>query len=155
MLTKASLNGYKTIKVCHSKFIIRRINPVMDFELEHMPQIFTAFQSRRNTEKSPVSEKNLVEQMMRVVEAGLVEPELTPIGKGKEKGKEAGITIEDIFRDQELGFKLFTEIMLHSLNQFSGLKKVFFSMKIRVVFFINWLKLMASYQAKSHLTQPT
>ena len=149
MLDKAKLNGYKTITVCHSKVVIRRINPILDFDLEHMPQIFTSFQSARKTDKSPVAPQNVLQQMMRVVEAGLVEPKLSPIGKGAARGNEGGITVEDIFRDAEFGSKLYSEIMLHSLNRFSGLKKVFFSVKIKLAFYINLLKIMASSHRRS------
>ena len=148
MLDKAKLNGYKTVKVCSSKFVIRRINPVLDFDLEHMPQIFTGFQTQRKTDKTPFDNKAVVAQMMRVVEAGLVDPPLAPVGAGVKRGKEDGITIEDIFRDEECGYKLYTEIMLHSLNKFSGLKKVFFSIKIRLAYYIALARLTADYQAR-------
>lgn len=148
MTDKEKLQGSKTIKVCTSRFTIRRINPLLDFGLEHMPQVFTSFQSARKTDKSPYDPKAIVEQMMRVVEAGVVEPPLVPVGKGDKRGHEDGLTVEDLFRDEECGFKLYSEIMLHSLNKFSGLKKVFFSLKMRLLWFIAWLKLTASYRAR-------
>jgi len=147
-MTKEELQGIKEVKVCHSKFKIRRINPLLDFELDHMPQIFTGFQSQRKTDKTPFNSKNVVEQMMRVVEAGVVEPALVPVGAGGKRGKEDGITVEDIFRDDECGYKLYTEIMLHSLNRFTGLKKVFFSVKIKLAYCIALARLTASYRAR-------
>ena len=147
-MTKEQLQGYKKITVCGSKFVIRKINPILDFDLSHIPQIFSSFQSARNTEKTAYSESSIIAQMHKVVEAGLVEPSLVAVGKGEKKGKEAGITVEDIFRDEELGSKLFSEIMIHSLNRFSGMKKVFFSARIRLEFFINWLKLTANFRQR-------
>jgi hypothetical protein len=148
MNQKEQLQGHKIVKVCTSKFVIRRINPLLDFNLESMPQIFSSFQTRRKTEKAPYDPKLIVEQMMRVVEKGLVSPELVPVGVGDKRGKEDGITVEDIFRDEECGFKLYSEIMFHSLNKFSGLKKVFFSMKLKAVYYINLLKLTADCPAR-------
>lgn len=153
MSTKAELQGHKKVKVCHSQFTIRRINPLLDFDLEHMPQIFTSFQSNRKTDKSPYDPKVLLEQMMRVVEAGVVDPPLACVGKGAARGKEEGITVEDIFRDEECGYKLYSEIMLHSLNRFSGLKKVFFSVKTRLAYYINLAKLTESYRARLPLNK--
>lgn len=141
MPTKQELQGHKKIRVCNSNFTIRRINPLIDFDAEHMPQIFTSFQSARKTDKTPYDSKAIIAQMMKVVEAGLVDPPLVPVGKGAEKGKENGITIEDIFRDEDCGVRLYSEIMLHSLNKFSGLKKLFFSVKVRLAYFINLAKL--------------
>lgn len=147
-MTKEELQGHKRITICGSKFTIRKINPIIDFDLEHIPQIFSSFQSARKTEKTAYSESSLMQQMHRVVEAGLVDPPLVPVGKGDKRGKESGITVEDIFRDEEVGCKLFSEIMIHSLNRFRGMKKVFFSAKIRLEFFINWLKLTANFRRR-------
>ena len=64
-------------------------------------------------------------------EAGLVEPELVPIGIGEFRGKEAGITVEDIFRDEQTGIKLYWEIIQHSLLRFRGIKELFFWLLIK------------------------
>ena len=144
MNLKDKLQGHKVIKVCGQKFTIRKINPIMDFPADKMPQIFTSFKSERKTEKSAFSATAIMEQMMRVIEAGVVYPPLVPIGKGDKHGKEDGITAEDLFRDEESGVKLFQEIMLHSLNRFRGVKGVFFSLKNRLTFAINLAKNMAT-----------
>lgn len=140
MNLKEKLQGHKVVKVCGQKFVIRKINPIIDFPADKMPQIFTSFKSERKTEKSPYSPQALMEQMIRVIEAGVVSPELVPIGKGEKRGKEAGITAEDLFRDEEVGVKLFQEIMLHALNKYRGIKGVFFSLKNRLTFAINLAK---------------
>ena len=47
-------------------------------------------------------------------------------GKGEKRGKEPGITAEDLFRDPEMGGRLYAAIMEHSLVRLRGMKKVFF-----------------------------
>jgi len=127
---KSKLQGWKTVKICGGKFIIRRVNPLLDFPSDSMPQIFTSFVSRRKVEpekdQSQFDQKKVIKDMMRVVEVGLVKPELVPISKSKE-----GITVEDIFIDLELGIKLYWEIIINSLNKFKGLKGLFFSIRLR------------------------
>jgi hypothetical protein len=134
-MQKSELLGYKTIKIGHMKFTIKRINPILDFPIGHMPQIFTAFTSRRDNSKA-IDPRVVMEQMMRVVEAGTVSPEFVPVGIGDKKGKEVGVTVDDLFHDSELGAKLFTEIIFHSLNQHRGLKSLFFSLKNRLRFWM-------------------
>jgi len=133
--TKAKLQGHKSVKIDGQKFIIRKINPVLDFMPEQMPQIFTAMSSRRDMSQT-VNPKVILDQMMRIVEAAVVCPALIPVGKGESKGREAGLTVEDIFRDEETGSRLFAEVMIHSLNRFKGLKSLFFSVKTRLLFWI-------------------
>jgi hypothetical protein len=135
LLTKEKLQGHKTLSILGQKFVIRKINPVMDFLPEQMPNLFTGHNSKRDI-GATFSPKVLLEQMQRIVEAGVVSPELVPIGKGDRRGKEDGLTVEDLFRDEEIGAKLYIEIMLHSLNRFRGLKSLFFSLKNRLRFWI-------------------
>lgn len=151
--TKEKLQGHKAVKIDGQKFIIRKINPILDFTPEQMPQIFTAMTSRRDISQT-VSPKVVLDQMMRIVEAAVVCPELVPVGKGESKGREAGLTVEDIFRDEETGSRLFAEIMIHSLNRFKGLKSLFFSIKTRLSFWIASLGVIHADRRKSHLTPP-
>jgi len=146
-MTKQELQGHKKIKICGMKFIIKRINPLLDFESANIPQIFTTFISRRKTEALP-DERKLLNQMIPIIEAGVVSPELIEIGIGEKAGKEDGITAKDLFSNPEMGSKLFQEIMFHSLNRFSGIKGVFFSIKIRLSFYIDYLKNMENYRQK-------
>jgi len=141
--TKAKLNGHKTVNILGQKFVIRKINPVLDFSPEHMPQIFSGTTSKRDI-GATYSPASLLEQMMRVVGAAVVSPELVPVGKGDKRGKEDGITVEDLFRDQEIGSRLFSEIMLHSLNTHKGLKSLFFSLKTRLRFWMSYASAMVS-----------
>ena len=125
--TKASLQEHKKISVGGSKFIIRKINPLADFNVNHMPQIFSSFQSRRRPEDPSISQQQrALIDMKAVVEAGLVSPELVPVSKSKE-----GITVDDIFRDSEIGMALYWEIIIHALNRFKGIRGIFFSAKMR------------------------
>jgi len=134
-MTKAQLQGHKTVYISGQKFIIRKINPVMDFLPDNMPQIFSAMNGRRDMSKV-TDPKIMLDQMMRITEVAVVYPELVPIGKSDKRGKEDGLTIEDLFRDQEVGSKLFKEVMLHSLNRFKGIKSLFFYLKNRLIFWI-------------------
>lgn len=144
---KSELCGHKTVKIHGHKFVIKKLNPIMDFQLNDMPQIFTSFVSRRKVEQiqDPIA---MQKDMFKIVEAGLVDPELVPVGKGDKHGVEAGITVEDIFRDPEIGAKLYSEIVFHSLNNFKGLKKVFFYLQNRARYYIALGKLMESYRTK-------
>jgi len=146
MKLKEKLNGYKKVKICGFKFTIRKINPLLDFELENMPQIFTSYQSRRKIAEDKIilaEQKKILNQMMTVVEKGVVYPELVP----REKKKE-GLTVEDLFLNDEIGIGLFKEIMFHSLNKFRGLKRLFFSAKIKLSYYINFVRNMVNYRRK-------
>lgn len=134
-MTKAELQGHKSVKIDGHKFVIRKINPVIDFPSENMPQIFTALNGRRDISKA-IDPKVMLSQMMMITEAALIYPELVPVGKGEKNGKEAGITIEDIFRDQDVGTRLFSEVMIHALDRFKGLKSLFFCLQTRFKFWI-------------------
>ena len=101
-MTKQELQGHKKIKICGMKFIIKRINPLLDFESNNIPQIFTSFISRRKTEVLP-DEKKILNQMIPIIEAGVVYPELVAIGTGEKENKEDGITVKDLFVNPEMG----------------------------------------------------
>lgn len=135
---KARLQGYKDIRVNGMKFTIRKINPLLDFSSENIPQIFTDFQSRRpETEKKTATieqSKKTIQDIVNIIEAGVVYPVLEPLNS-KEKGLPNAL---DLMRDFETGYKLYMEILAHSLNMFRGLKKLFFSMKIRHLLYSEW-----------------
>ena len=133
-------------------FTIRKVNPLIHFSYDKIPQIFSQYSTKRRPDidlTNPAVIAKTFEDMKSVVAAGLVKPELVPVGKGELKGKEGGITIDDIFIDEETGVKLYLEIIAHSLNKFKGLKAVFFSIKIRRLLFTEWRKRLASYPTKS------
>lgn len=150
---KNDLQNVKNIELGGFKFTIRKINPLLDFTADTMPQIFTAYLTRRKFENATTT---TVEQLQRanedmksIIMAGLVTPKLVPVGKGDARGREDGITVEDLFRDEDMAVKLYVEIFTHSLNRFKGLKGLFFSIKIKHTLFTEWRKNMAVYQAQS------
>lgn len=133
---KAALQQHVKVKVGSAVYTIRRINPVLDFPVERMPTIFSAYASARKVDPvkaaAAMDPRKSLEEMMMVVRAGVVEPALVEAGKGDAKGREEGITVEDLFRDPSHGANLYLAIMGHTLDRFRGLKKVFFSRKIRL-----------------------
>ena len=141
---KDDLVGIKVIKVNGHKFKIKKINPLLDFDSDSIPQIFTYYQNLRPKPKeqndlSPKTLKKCLEDMKTLVKIGVVEPRICP----------EIITIDDIFRWGDTGQKLYIEILSHSLNQFRGLKGVFFSIKIRLSLYTLCRKNMEELRLKS------
>lgn len=132
--TKEEFFGYKRIRVNGMRFTIKRINPLLDFPADKIPQIFVDFISRRAPKPDTASTvpelKRQFDDMVNVIKAGVVDPPL--VGDG--------ILPEDLFRDPGMGQKLYIDILAHSLNAFSGLKGVFFYHKIRLSLWTEWLK---------------
>lgn len=148
--SKEELLGIKTVRVNSAKYKIRRLNPLLDFGASNIPQIFASFHSRRKTE-DVADNKKVIRDMMTVVEVGLVSPELVPVGKDEKRGKEEGITVEDLFRDSSTGPQLYIEIVTHSLNRFKGIRGIFFSTLQRYRLFTAWQQSMVSAPATSSL----
>lgn len=127
--------GLKTVRVNGHKFIIRKINPFLDFHSEKIPQIFTYhFQRKKPAETeqkiTPEYIRKSLDDMRTIVEVGVVSPKIC---------KEI-LTVEDIFRWGDTGAKLYLEILAHSLNQFRGIKGVFFLIKIKRLLYTSWRK---------------
>jgi len=137
--TRERLREYKTLKISGMKIVIRKINPLVDFAVDKMPQIFTSFISRRKTTpEQQINEATLrksQEDMKNVISAGIVEPEL---------GKK--INIDDIMANTAMALELYTEVIVHSLNMFKGIKGVFFSIKTRRLFYTAYVKNLAKLQ---------
>ena len=153
MNLKEKLNQYKKIKVCGMSFTIRKINPLQDFASnESMPQIFTYYITKRKVkEDNPFTMQSLqkaLNDMKAIIKAGVVDPPLVPVEK--DKSKENGITVDDLFVDEEMGAKLYIEILTHSLNRFKGLKGLFFSTKIKHYLYTEWQKNITNFQVKSY-----
>jgi len=130
--TRENLRQYKTLRISGMKFVIRKINPLVDFSVDKMPQIFSSFISRRTAEQQ-INEATLrknQDDMKNIIGAGLVEPDI-------EAGK---ISLDDIMADSALALELYTEIIVHSLNTFKGLKGVFFSAKTKRLFYSGYAK---------------
>ena len=140
---RAGLHGYKKVRVNGFNFTIRKINPIMDFTPETMPQIFTDFVNR-----SPLPEKEGHTKLLRsardmgnVLVAGVVDPPL--------KGKDTLLAVEDLLSDLDTAQKLYWEIVIHSLNKFRGLRGIFFSARLRLYLSMLSRKDTESSQAKS------
>lgn len=142
------IRAYKKVTISGMSFVIRKLNPILDFQADQIPQIFSGHLSRRPTDpnQTPNSEeiKRLQNDMKATILAGVVEPKFVPVGIGDKRGKEDGITVEDVFRDPFLGYRLYFEIVAHSLNIFSGIKGVFFSIRIRLALWIQWQRDMVA-----------
>lgn len=149
---KARLQDLKTVKLAGVRFVIKKLNPLLDFPADQIPQIFTNFLSSRTKGSADLSSQDLARfehDMIRIVEAALVEPVLVPVGKDAEKGRENGITIDDIFRDPQLGAELYNEVLLHSLNRFRGMNGLFFSIRMRYSQFMLHRKSLAEHLSRS------
>jgi hypothetical protein len=135
------------------KFLIKKINPLIDFSSDKMPQIFTDILNQRkedvNRTRTTAELIKLQQDMYSIIEAGVVDPVLVPVGSGDTKGKEDGITVEDLFRNPDIGYGLYSIILDHSLNKFRGIKKLFFSIKTKYLQFIIQRKIMAQLQSES------
>lgn len=139
---RTDLLGLKTIRVNGHKFRIKKINPFLDFEADKIPQIFTYFQKARKGAPDPAHItpemiRRNIEDMKATVKAAVVWPELGP----------TILTVDDIFRWGDTGAKLYLAIVAHSLNQFRGLKGVFFSIRIRLWLSTQWRKNTVALQS--------
>lgn len=125
-------------------FVIRRLNPLIDLEADKIPQIFTDHLTSRRPESSSdlpeAAAKKLQEDIKSIVYAGVVKPDLLPIGKAEERGHEKGITADDLFRDQEIGMRLYIAIIDHSMLMHRGMKGLFFSLIRKLWLFTFWRK---------------
>lgn len=144
---KGAFQKFKRVKVGGMQFTIRKINPLLDFPGEQLPQIFVSAPQKKMPETvAEETTKRQIADMKMIVRAGVVDPPMSAAGKGEAFGRESWLTVDDLFRDPEMGLRLYIEVMAHSLNHFSGLKGVFFSIKLRHTLFIIWRKLMAAPQ---------
>lgn len=130
--SKAALMGLKKVRIGAGTYTIRKLNPLLDFSADDMPQIFSSYRSRRKPAEPTADDgRAAIADMYKVIEAAVVEPKLVPVGKGDRRGCEDGITAEDLFRYPNIGSKLYWEIINHSLNHFTGLKGIFFSLRTK------------------------
>lgn len=141
--TRESLQGYKEVTVNGQRFTIRRLSPLLDFPADSMPQLFTDTTRNRPDPNNPATQKRLIQAMYDVLLAGVVEPKLCPVGVGDRRGKEPGLTPEDIFRDPETGNKLYFAIMEHSLFRLRMWQVPFFLAVKALLRFTVWRRSMA------------
>lgn len=142
--TKASLQEHKTVNVGGMSFVIRRINPLIDFQPGQIPMVFgDTTRAAKTDASSPSAHKKLLEDMYAVVQAGVVEPKLEQAGK-------PGINVEDVFRDPEVGARLYAAIIEHSLLRFQGVRRPLFFLARLLSRFITLHEPMGSGPATSH-----
>lgn len=132
---KSDLQGIKDITVLGSRFKIKKVNPLLDFTNETMPQIFTDFVTRRKRDAGigdKIAEsRRVLKDIAAMLQAGIVQPKLVPVAAGPEKGNETGVTVDDLMRDTDMATALYWEIVVHSLNRFKGIRGLFFSIRLR------------------------
>jgi len=140
----------KDLKIGGMKFKIKKINPFLDFPAGEIPQIFSDFMFKKNIgleyKPTEIEVRQIHKNIIPILEAGIYRPILTPIGVGENRGKEKGLTVNDLFIDREIAFNLFHEIINHSLNKFKGLVGLFFSAKIKLWLSTHWQINMANVQ---------
>lgn len=127
--TKERLQKWKTVKINGWTFTIRRLNPLLDFPGDQMPQIFSeSVQSRRPMPARvlPNDEARALDDMRLFIVKGVVKPSIGLKDDGK-----SDFTADDLFRDGDTAVKLYVEILAHSLNVFRGLKGLFFWAKTK------------------------
>ena len=142
--TKEALQGHKTLRIGGFVFKIKKINPIVDFPANKIPQIFSSFISRRKVEKKTLNEaeiRKIQYDVYDVIKAGLIEPKLDP----------KGIAVEDLFRYEDIGTQLYIEIIAHSLNRFRGLRGFFLLAKIKHVLLTSLQNGMAENRQKLSL----
>jgi hypothetical protein len=138
-LSKDILSNTKSIKVHGFKFRIRKINPLIDFEGDDIPELFTIYQKPKVLPTNINLEfkiKQFQKDMRTTIKAGLVEPNL--------EDNPDKITMDDLFRDPDLAYALYSEIVAHSLKRFSGMKGLFFYLKTKLSLFIHYRQNMES-----------
>ena len=146
--TPEGIRGHKRVTVNGMRFVIRKLNPLIDFPEDKMPQIFTSYVSRRPGADAPVegpeASRKARESMYAVIRAGTVVPKIV-----QEEAKDDGVKASDLFRDPLLGPKLYIEIVAHSLNVFKGVKGLFFFHRIKLSLWMQWQKGTVEPQQKS------
>lgn len=118
--TKEGLQSYKDVSVLGMRFTIRRVSPLADLDPSALPAIFTDTTRRQAQDLSSVaSQRRALDDMKMIVQAGVVDPPLSGPGK-------PGLSVDDVFRDMDLGTKLYWTILEHSLFKVSPWKVPFF-----------------------------
>lgn len=136
-LNKEAFLDLKSVKINGFKFKIKKINPFLDFEGDELPELFTIYQKPKKENLNinyDYQIKKFKEEIKSVIKAGTYDPNL--------KDNDINLTVDDIFRDPDVAFKLYSEIVAHSLKKYSGIRGLFFYLKIRLSLFIHWRKNM-------------
>lgn len=143
----AKLHGHKKIKVNGIEFTIRKLNPLLDFEADEMPALFTDFVSRRKGDPDKAAEtpyetaKKSLKDIQLVLKAGIVEPKIV---ETKSESNPEAIRLDDICANMDTAFNLYVEILTHSLNRFKGVRGLFFSARTRLSLYTAFRKNLAA-----------
>jgi len=121
MFGRRKLKHQKKIKICGIKFVIQKINPIDLLDKDQnlkIPDIFkysdrVSLAEHMQKFGSPEF-KRATQEMKPIIQAGLYSPKLD--GQPYE--------YDDLFRDIEIGVKLYEKIIIHSLAKFK--KKTLF-----------------------------
>jgi hypothetical protein len=147
--TKENLQEWKRVRVNGWTFTIRRLNPLLDFPGDKMPQIFTAMAPSRKpgvdkpVQAGPEKADKGLDELRLVLSKGVVSPKI-----GIKEG-EGTLSADDLIRDEDTAGKLYIEIMAHSMKTFRGLKGFFLWARIRRSLYTAWAKSTASAPVRS------
>jgi len=145
---KARLHRHTRVTIKGVTFTIRQINPLLDFPSDKIPSLFTDFQSKRGTPPPPQDNakqtiEKMTEDMRLVIQAGLVAPRLGDTAGG------GSLTMDDLFRDLDVAVQLYYAIWDHSTRRLRGLKGLFFSIVVKLLPSILWLRSMGGLPRNS------
>lgn len=135
----------KVVKVNGSRYRIRRINPLLDFNSNDLPQVFSTIVPGRRAVPPATFESMAQSQrdIALVLQAGIVEPPLVKVGVGAKSNKEDGLTAYDLLRDFDTALKLYIEIVDFSMHRLCGLRGLFFSTVRRLYWYALWRRSLA------------
>ncbi len=150
--TLEKLRGHKKIKINGLQFVIKRINPLVDFPDDRMPSIFTDKVKADQPENTPplTNQKRmeeLKEDVGMILSAGLVDPSV------KNDQGIGDITIDELFLDPTACIKLYIEIMRNSIQALDWKQRVFFWIAAKSLFLTFFLsgtvRDLATYSSKT------
>jgi len=99
--------------------------------------IFSETTRNQKLDKTPALVNRILEDMKQVVQVGVVDPKLSGPGK-------PGLSVDDIFRDVDLGTALYYKILEHSLFKLKVWQIPFFFLAKRLYRLVLWLKRIKS-----------
>lgn len=144
---KEHFEDHLRIKVGGWPFVIRKVNPLLDFPSDRMPRVFTDFLSRRKgaQEKPPQDDaeamRRAMDDMAMMFKAGIVSPKVTDETEGGDS-----VPLKAIFYDMDAATQLYGSIIEHSLGRLKGLRGLFFSTRAKCLRYTLLLRGMANRQ---------
>lgn len=130
---RALPSGQKLVKVGGTPYVIRRIN-WMDFVTGRAPAIIQSALVGRNPEPAVrrMSYAEGIAEVAATLRAGIVDPPVVP-ANGIKQGV-ACVTVEEMLHYPWHAMPLYKEIVIHSLNRYSGLRGFIMGIRLRVKF---------------------